>query len=193
MTTVPVAIVIQSRYPRARTDHTCKNCGDTIPKGTYYEEDIVRLGTAKYKDPLEHWRRHSDCQAPWYQPWAPRRLTYVGSMPKRAGERATRASKRIRVSATVTRDDLGHLRWAMPAALAAKLFQSKRDNLVDLAAKEVEAVLELVLEALVAAAGNRKLAMQLTHQLNEIMFLSRGVAPPKKRVRKPKKTKEEIT
>jgi hypothetical protein len=114
-------------------------------------------------------------------------------MPKRAGERATGASKRIRVSATVTRDDLGHLRWAMPAALAAKLFQSKRDNMVDLAAKEVEAVLELVVEALVAAAGNRKLAMQLTHQLNEIMFLSRGVTPPKKRVRKPKRAEEAVS
>lgn len=192
MTTVPVAILIQSRHPRARNNYACKNCGDVIPKGTYYEESVVRLGTAKYKDPLVHWRMHSDCQAPWWQPWAPRKLTYFGSMPKRASDSATSLSKRLRISATVKRDGLGHLRWAMPETLAAKIFQSKREDMVKHAADEVEAVLELVVEALLAASGNRKLAMQLSHQFNEIMFLARGVEPPKKRVRKKKVVETEV-
>jgi hypothetical protein len=186
MTTVPVAILIQTRHPRARHDYTCKNCGARITKGTYYEEEVVRLGTMKYKDPLVHWRKHSDCDAPWWQPWAPRRLTYIGSTPKRAGEEAIDISRVCPIAAVVRRSDLGLLRWDLPEGLAARLLQSRRENMVDEATREIETVLALVSEALIAAAGNRKLALQLSHQLNELMFLARNVAPPKKRVRKPK-------
>ncbi len=191
MVSVKPPIIIQVRHPRARKDYICQNCGGLIPKGLYHDEEVVRLGEAKYKDPLVHWRKHSDCQAPWWQPWEPPKLTSFGRIPKRVSETATDQSMRLGVFAEVKRSELGHVLWFMPPPLSARLFSNRREDVVQHVTNEADTILALTSEALLAAAGNRKLAMQLSHLYDQMRCLIRNQAPPKKRVRKPKLPKEE--
>ncbi len=184
MTTVAPPILIQSRHPRARNDYSCHNCGGTIPKGTYYDESVVRIGTTKYKDPIQHWRMHSDCQAPWWQPWAPRKLTWFGAMPKRASSTAEADSLAYPIRVTAHHPSIKQIGWDLPDTLVARLYQSKRPDMFEKATTEIDEVLALVAHALTAVAGDRKRAMQLSHVLNEMVFIAHGVTKPVPRARK---------
>lgn len=186
MVTVAPPIVIQTRYPRASRDYQCKNCGGLIAKGVGHEELVVRIGTRKYKDPLQHWRIHSDCQAPWWHPWAPRKLTTVGALPSRIGEKAHQESLAKALYVAVKHEAIGHIEWLLPPEMTERIFQSKREDALDKALTEMEDVLMLITKAVVEVAGNRKRSMQLSHAINAISFVATGREVPKKRVRKKK-------
>jgi hypothetical protein len=85
---------------------------------------------------------------------------------------------------TVHHPHFGLIEWELPPTLHARMLQSRRTDTEAAVTSQVRDVLSLVATALVDVAGDRRRATRLSHVLNELIYVSRDVTPPKKRKRK---------
>ncbi len=173
----PPILIWTATVRAARRNYRCKNCQDLIPKGSPYERRIVRIGSWKFHDPLQHWCFHLDCEAPWWHADAPRRLMNLGQVPRRL---PPKDNIEDRLAGTtlgfeVTHPGFGTIVGRLTESFTSKLLYSKRPQFPASVAVDIEQSLALFMHALVSVAGKPKEALKLSHALNDIAAL---VPPP---------------
>ncbi len=184
-TVKPPVLIWTATVKAARRNYCCKNCNDLIPKGSPYERRIVRIGSWKFHDPLQHWCFHRDCEAPWWHADAPRRLMNLGQMPLRLPpkEIAEERFTGVTLAFAIAHLELGTIVGRLPEPFTSKLLHSKRPQLAAGVKSDIEQSVALLMHALVSVAGRPKEALKLSHALNEIAALvppPKTVAPPTK-------------
>lgn len=165
---------------RARKNYPCENCGGIIPKGTTYLRHVVRLGSRVKKDPLRNVHVHLDCHAPWYHPPMDDRCRNLRQLPGRVPPREQQNLMLMRTPLAIEvggRDkSLGTLTWLLPKELSQRMLHAPNQDLATGSWAEIEQNLQLILFALIKAAGNRRIGLKVSHALNELQFAS-GYVP----------------
>ncbi len=155
----------------ARKNYPCENCGGIIPKGTTYLRHVVRQGPRKGKDPLRNVHIHVDCTAPWYHPPMDDRCRNLRQLPGRVPPAEKQIPRLMSTPVSVKIDGAhGTLLWQLPAELSQRMLHAPKEDLHIGALAELEQNLQLVLFALVQAAGNRKRGMKVSNALNELLL-----------------------
>ncbi len=174
----PPILIWTATVKAARRNYYCKNCQDLILKGSSYERRIVRIGSWKFHDPLQHWCFHLDCEAPWWQVGMPRRLINLGHVPRRLPPKALIEEQLVgtTLALEVRHPEFGSINGRLSKELTSKLLHRKRPQFAAAVTADIEQSLALLMHALVSVAGKPKEALKLSHALNEIAAL---VPPPK--------------
>lgn len=161
----------------ARKEYTCRNCGGAIPVGVPYLRSVERLGPRKFKDPLRNVHFHYDCMQKWYVPEERHRLKQLSSLRQQEGGAE---GSLLQLTAAVAAPGLGELSWQLPPALVSLIANHRDGKLLPKVPAELSAGIEIVLTALVGAAGKRKRSKQVSNLLNELKQLTDSWSQPEK-------------
>lgn len=158
---------------KARKHHRCENCGGIIIAGTKYARDVVRLGTDKARDARRNLHYHLDCEAPWYQGEVVHRTKHIGKLPGGLPPEtiAKPGTPYLAPAVAASSNQIGTVQWKLPEHLATRLVHNPNSAGTIGAVAEYEALLAIVLEGAVLASGHQRIAMRLSHLVNEIAEL----------------------
>jgi len=163
------------REVRARkSGYACANCGGRI----YRKELYWNYHTDQ---PKGNWqgRRHLDCEAAWWQVDKYHLLAAVGKLPGKNPPDIPPFNPPHHVPTLIDFGLTGSVDLAILRAYIARIALAPQRETAEEAVEQIKQAMQLLLDALVAASGNQKKAVQLSHLLQQIAQVTEVSAHPR--------------